>query len=48
MITTGVSGSLASGFYSFVTGETGQKIIMKTGILPARTRIQVVQLGDDE
>ena len=48
MITTGVSGSLASGFYSFVTGGTGQKIIMKTGILPARTRIQVVQLGDDE
>lgn len=48
MITTGVSGSLASGFYSFVTGETGQKIIMKTGILPARTRIQVVQLGNDE
>lgn len=48
MITTGVSGSLASGFYSFVTGETGQKIIMKTGIMPARTRIQVVQLGEDE
>ncbi|MDE6137577.1 MAG: substrate-binding domain-containing protein [Muribaculaceae bacterium] len=48
MITTGVSGSLASGFYSFVTGETGQKISMKTGILPARTRIQVVQLGEDE
>lgn len=48
MVTTGVSGSLASGFYSFVTGETGQKIIMKTGILPARTRIQVVQLGEDE
>lgn len=47
MITTGVSGSLAGGFYSFVTGETGQKIIMKTGILPARTRIQVVQLGED-
>ncbi|MDE5555183.1 MAG: substrate-binding domain-containing protein [Muribaculaceae bacterium] len=47
MVTTGVSGSLASGFYSFVTGDIGQKIIMKTGILPARTRIQVVQLGTD-
>lgn len=45
MVTTGVSGSLASGFYSFVTGDIGQKIIMKTGIMPARTRIQVVQLG---
>ncbi len=48
MVTTGVSGSLASGFYSFVTGDIGQKIIMKTGIMPARTRIQVVQLGPDE
>lgn len=47
MITTGVSGSLASGFYTFVTGDIGQKIIMKTGIMPARTRIQVVQLGTD-
>ncbi len=45
MITTGPSGSLASGFYAFVTGDIGQKIIMKTGILPARaTRIQVVEL----
>lgn len=45
MITTGASGSLAGGFYAFVTGDIGQKIIMKTGILPARaTRIQVVSL----
>ncbi|MCM1033663.1 MAG: substrate-binding domain-containing protein [Odoribacter sp.] len=45
MITTGASGSLAGGFYAFVTGDIGQKIIMKTGILPARaTRIQVVEL----
>lgn len=47
MVTTGVSGSLANGFYSFVTGNIGQKIIMKTGIMPARTKIQVVQLGSD-
>lgn len=45
MHTVGPGGSLASGFYSFVTGEIGQKIIMKTGILPARVqRIQVVEL----
>lgn len=45
MITTGASGSLAGGFYAFVTGDIGQKIIMKTGILPARARrIQVVEL----
>ena len=47
MITTGVSGSLARGFYTFLTGDIGQKIIMKTGIMPARTRIQVVQVGND-
>ena len=47
MVTTGVSGSLASGFYTFVTGDIGQKIILKTGIMPARTRIQVVQVGND-
>ena len=47
MVTTGVSGSLASGFYTFVTGDIGQKIILKTGIMPARTRIQVVQVGQD-
>ena len=45
MITTGVSGSLASGFYSFVTGDIGQKIILKTGIMPARMKIQVVEVS---
>ena len=29
MVTTGVSGSLASGFYTFVTGDIGQKIITR-------------------
>lgn len=47
MVTTAVSGSLPNGFYAFVTGDIGQKIIMKTGIMPARTRIQIVQLGND-
>lgn len=47
MITTAHSSSPGGGFYSFVTGDIGQKIIMKTGILPARMKIQVVQLGDD-
>ncbi len=45
MITTGYSGSLAGGFYSFVTGVTGQKIILKSGILPSKVQtIQVVEL----
>lgn len=46
MITTAHSGTTGGGFYSFVTGDIGQKIIMKTGIMPARMRIQVVQLGE--
>ena len=45
MITTGASGSLAGGFYAFVTGNTGQKIIAKTGILPARMQRINVELG---
>lgn len=45
MITTGASGSLAGGFYSFVTGNIGQKIIAKTGILPARMQRINVELG---
>ncbi|MBO5268497.1 MAG: substrate-binding domain-containing protein [Muribaculaceae bacterium] len=46
MITTGASGSLAGGFYSFVTGNIGQKIILKTGILPARMQRIQVELGE--
>ena len=37
-------GGPASGFYSFVTGYVGQKLLMKTGIMPARMHIQVVEL----
>ena len=41
MITAAPTSSVAGGFYSFVTGQIGQKIILKTGILPARvTQIQ--------
>lgn len=46
MITTGASGSLAGGFYAFVTGNIGQKIIAKTGILPARMQRIQVELGE--
>ncbi|MCC8117369.1 MAG: substrate-binding domain-containing protein [Bacteroidales bacterium] len=45
MITIAPSGSPAAGFYSFVTSFTGQKLIMKTGILPARMNIQVVEVN---
>ena len=44
MTTISPSGSPGGGFFSFVTGFTGQKLIMKTGILPARMNINVVEL----
>ncbi|MDE6694016.1 MAG: substrate-binding domain-containing protein [Muribaculaceae bacterium] len=44
MITVSPSGSPAGGFFSFVTGHIGQKLIMKTGVLPARMQINVVEL----
>lgn len=41
MITTGYSSSIDGGFYSFVTGKQGQRLIMKTGVMPARAKIEV-------
>lgn len=46
MIITSAGGSLEHGFYSFVTGFNGQKLIMKTGVMPAVMHPQVVQLGE--
>lgn len=46
MITTAPTSNVAGGFYSFVTGPIGQKIIMKTGILPARVRTINVELPE--
>lgn len=45
MITTGANGSISHGFYSFVTGFNGQKIIQMTGILPATVQPRMVQLN---
>ncbi|MBQ9073911.1 MAG: substrate-binding domain-containing protein [Muribaculaceae bacterium] len=45
MITTAANGSLSHGFYSFVTGVIGQKIIQRTGILPARLQPRMVNLN---
>lgn len=44
MITVSPSGSPAGGFFSFVTGHIGQKLIMKTGVLPARMQVRVAEL----
>lgn len=38
MVSLGVPGSTAHQLYSFVTGKMGQKLILTTGILPARLK----------
>lgn len=45
MISTGAGGTLSHGFYSFVTGFTGQKIIQMTGILPATVHPRMVNVS---
>lgn len=46
MTTVSPSGSPGGGFYSFVTSFTGQKLIMRTGIMPARMNINIIELMD--
>ena len=44
MISTATKSTVLNSFYTFVTGFAGQKIIMKTGILPYHTNPRVVEL----
>jgi len=44
MITTASSSTVLKSFYDFVTGFAGQKIIMRTGILPYHSNARVVEL----
>lgn len=44
MVTTASSGTMMKSFYDFVTGKIGQKIMMNTGILPARIHPRIVEL----
>lgn len=44
MICTSVPGTTAHGFFSFVTGVQGQKIIQMTGVLPATVRPRMVSV----
>lgn len=44
MITTASSSTLMKSFYDFVTGDIGQMIFAKTGILPYRMNRRVVEL----
>lgn len=43
MITTASQSTVMKSFYDFITGPVGQKIIMNTGILPARMQMRVVE-----
>lgn len=45
IISTAVNGSVSHGFYSFVTGFQGQKLIQMTGVLPAIVRPRMVQVN---
>ena len=45
MITTAPGGSLTHGFYSFVTGFQGQKIMLTTGVLPKLVQPTMVQIN---
>lgn len=44
MLTTASNASLVHGFYSFVTGFVGQKIISLTGIMPYNVHARLVEL----
>ena len=44
MITTGARGGVDNGFFSFVTSVNGQKLMMRTGVLPAVIYPQVIEL----
>ena len=44
MINTGSNATLTHGFYSFVTGFIGQKIISQTGIMPYHVHTRLVEL----
>lgn len=44
MISTASNSTVLHSFYTFVTGFVGQKIIMKTGILPYHVNSRVVEL----
>lgn len=46
MIITDASGGLTSGFVKFVTGDRGQRIILKAGLLPANRPWRLVNVTD--
>lgn len=47
IIITDATGGLPSGFFNFIAGDRGQRIILKSGILPANRPIRLIQVSDD-
>ena len=45
MINTGGAGTLANGFFAFVTSFRGQKLMMSTGVLPATVHHRMVEVN---
>lgn len=45
VITTASTSGTLGKFYSFITSPDGQKIIMKTGIMPARMQVNVYEIA---
>lgn len=46
MITTGSPVGAAGRFYTFVTSSEGQRLIMRTGIMPARMQVNVYEVSN--
>ena len=47
MIITDSPGGLSSGFFNFITGDRGQRIILKSGMLPANRPVRLVQITEE-
>ncbi len=47
IIITDASGGLPSGFFNFIAGDRGQRIILKSGILPANRPVRLVHITDN-
>ena len=48
MISREAHTGLGTGFASFVAGDQGQRIIQKSGLIPAKSPIRIIQLNDKD
>ncbi len=47
MVITDLRGSLLYGFYNFVAGDKGQRIILKSGLVPATRPVRLISLKEE-